>query len=315
MHPRFTRSRALGLLAGAAAAACASPARAQTTRLRMAVVPTDSYALPYYALDRGFFTKAGLDVEIHAFTTGGQITGAVAGNALDVGLADPIQVGDAVNRGIAFKYFAGGTIYTTDAPTTQLCVLQNGAIKSASDLAGKTIGVFGLKSMPQYATRKWLESNGIDVAGVNFVEFPPSAMTAAIQRGTVAAGIISEPFLSAAPKQGVIAFAKVYDACAKQFYINSWFANEAWLHQNDSLVRKLVSAIYDAARWANAHHSESLQILAKYGKIDVVAAASMKRSLFDTSLDPAKVQPPLSLAWEYHGLRKELSAADLMAQV
>jgi ABC-type nitrate/sulfonate/bicarbonate transport system substrate-binding protein len=138
--PRLTRARTLGLIAAAPALAYARPARAREAHLRMAVVPTDSYALPYYAFEQGYFAKAGLGVEIHPFTTGGQITGAVAGNALDVGLADPIQVGDAVNRGISFKYFAGGTTYSTDAPTTQLCVLQNGPIKSVADLAERRSG-------------------------------------------------------------------------------------------------------------------------------------------------------------------------------
>jgi ABC-type nitrate/sulfonate/bicarbonate transport system substrate-binding protein len=113
----------------------------------------------------------------------------------------------------------------------------------------------------------------------------------------------------------VVPLVKIYDYCAKFFYINSWFATASWLQANQETARKLASAIYEAARWANTHHAESLQILAKYGKLDPAAAAHMNRALYDTTLDPAKVQPPLSLAWRYHGLAKELSAADLMAKV
>lgn len=312
---RFTRAHAMGMIATAPALVVARPARAQSTKVRMAVVPTDSYAEPYYALEGGFFSKAGLDVDLHAFTTGGQITGAVAGEALDVGIADPIQVGDAVNRGVPFKYFAGGMYYSTNAPTTQLCVLGSGSIRSAKDLAGKTLGIFGLKSMPEYALRNWLKQQSVDASTISFVEIPPPAMIAAIQRGTVAAGIVSEPSLSQAPAGGVVPLVKIYDYCAKFFYINSWFATAPWLQANAETAHKLATAIYDAARWANGHHTESLQILAKYGKIDTAAAAHMNRALYDTTLDPKKIQPPLSIAWQYHGMSKELAAADLIAKV
>lgn len=313
MRP-LTRARTLGLLAAASALPYRAPARAQTTKLRIAVIATDSYAEPYYAIDRGFFANAGLDVDLHAFTTGGAITVAIAAGALDVGMADPIQVGDAVNRGIPFKFFAGASEYSTDAPTTQLCVLQGGPVKSVKDLAGRTLGVFGLKSMPAYATRAWLEAHGVDSAAVTFVEIPPSAMVPAIARGTVVAGVVSEPMLSRAPLSNVVAFAKIYDACAKHFYINSWFANQDWIRSNAETVRKLTAAIYETAHWANAHHADSLAILAKYGKLDVAGAQNMQRAPYGTTLDPGKVEPPLALAWRFHGLQKELTAADLIAK-
>ena len=37
----------------------------------------------------------------------------VAANALDVCLADPIQVAHPVNAGVALAFFAGGGLYTT----------------------------------------------------------------------------------------------------------------------------------------------------------------------------------------------------------
>lgn len=315
MEARITRPRALALLAAAPAVAYARPVRAQSAKLRLAVVPTDSYGEPYYGLDGGFFAKAGLDVELQTFTTGGAITNAMAGGALDVGLADPIQVADAFNRDVPFGFFAGGMLYSTDNPTTELCIAKNGAVKSVRDLAGQTLGVFGLGSMPEFSTRAWLKANGVDPAGVKFVEIPPSAMVPAIARGTVLAGIVSEPALSSAEASGVVPFAKVYDNCAKTFYINSWFANRTWIGQNIDTVRKLVAAIYDTARWANTHHPETLAILAKYGKLDVSKASNMHRAICDVTLDPKKLQPPLEIAWKFNALRKKLTAADLIVKV
>jgi ABC-type nitrate/sulfonate/bicarbonate transport system substrate-binding protein len=308
---RLHRSRFIAMLA-APALAYAGPVRAQPVKLRLAAVPSDSYAEPYDGLDGGFFARAGLDVEVTSFGSGGQITTALAGGAIDIGIADPIQVGAGFLHGTGFGYFAGGMEYTTNAPTTQLCISKTGPVKSVKDLAGQTIGVFGLNSMPMFATREWLSANGVDADGVKFVELPPSAMLPAIARGTVAAGVVTEPQISGAADLGCTPFAKVYDYCAKSFYINSWFAKRDWLAKNGETARKFVQ---ETARWANTHHAESLPILAKYTKMEPDKLSKMTRAVFDTALDPKKVQPPLTLAAKYHLLDRPLNADELIVKL
>jgi NitT/TauT family transport system substrate-binding protein len=308
------RSRFIAL-AAAAPVAIAHPARAQTSALRVGAVPSDSYGEPYYALDGGFFSRAGLNVEVTSFSSGAQITSAVAGGALDFGLADPIQTGAGFLRGVGFAYFAGGVQYTSAAPTTQLCILKNGPVKTPKDLAGQTLGVFGLRSMPVFATREWLKANGVDAEAVKFVELPPSAMVPAIVRGTIAAGVVVEPELSTVADDGVMPLAKVYDFCAKQFYINSWFAKRDWLTANAATARKLQTAIYETARWANTHHADTLPILAKYSKMDPGKIGRMTRATWATDLDAKDVEPPIVLATKYHLFEKPLNAADLIVKV
>lgn len=310
----LARSRVLALLATIPAVGVGLPSRAQTPKLRMAAIAAETGGEPLYLLDGGFFSKFGIDVEMNLFTSGGQITNALAGGALDVGIADPIQVGNAFNRGLPFGYFAGGVEYSTDAATTQLCVAKNGPIKSAKDLDGQTIGVYGLGSMPEFSAKEWLRSNGVDVARLKFVEIPPAALDAAIGRGTVAAGMVGEPWLSFTGDTELVALGKAFDACAKRFYVNGWFANRDWLAKNPGTVRSLVSSIYAGARWANTHHAETAQILAKYGKVDVARIQRMIRAAFDTALDPKKLQPPLDIAWKYHGIERPLTAAQLIVK-
>ena len=312
MRTALTRSHALALLAAASSVTAPSVVRAQAMKIRMAAVATESYSEPLYALDGGFFAKAGIEAEMNFFTTGGQITNALAGGALDVGIADPIQVGSGFNRGVPFGFFAGGMEYSTDGPTTQLCVAKNGPIKTVKDLEGKTLGLFGLGSMAEFSTRDWLRAGGVDPVTCKFVEFGPAVMAAAIGRGTIAAGIVSEPNLSAVGDFDVMPFGKVYDMCAKHFYIDCWFANRNWLSANAPLVRKLIGAIRDTARWANAHHDDTAVILAKYSKIEIERIHRMARAIYDPGFDARKLQPPLDIAWRYHALEKQLTAGQLM---
>jgi len=308
----MNRRAILGLVAASPFASVAI-VRAQTQKVRIAAVPTDSFGLAFSAQDNGAFAKAGLDVELVQFPQAGPIANAVGGGAVDVGLADPIQLAQAVIRGLPFRYIAGGSLYSSKAPTTQLCVQQGGAIKSGKDLAGKTVGVYALGAFPEYATRAWLEAQGVDISTIKLFEVPSGSMAAAIARGVVAAGVVSEPFLTQAPAVGVVPFAKVYDACAPSFYNNGWFVTTTWLQANPDLAHRVVTAVYDTARWAETHHADPLQILAKYGKLDTVAAAHMNRAVWSTSMNVDALKPPLALGWRYHAMDRQVAVSELVA--
>ena len=116
-----------------------APALAQTTPpvLRVGATANDTYAQAYYADELGLFSKAGLNVSISTFVNGAAVSEAIVGGALDVGVSNPVQIANAVVHGIPFVYFAGGGLYSTNAPTTQLAVSASSAIKSATPSSTK----------------------------------------------------------------------------------------------------------------------------------------------------------------------------------
>ena len=312
MNGRPSRARALAFITAVAAAPRA--VRAQAATIRIGTVPSESYAPPYYAQAGGFFARAGLAVEITPFTTGGQITNAAAGNALDVGMGDAIQLGLAVVRGIPFGFIAGGTQYTTDAPTSRLCVARTSTVRSARDLEGQTIGINGLRSIQEFANREWMLQNGADPEKVRFVEVPSSAMVGALERGTVAAAIVTEPALSTYADD-VRFFAKSYDAIAKAFYLNSWFANRDWLAKNPETARKLQQAIFETHRWANTHHDETAPILAQITKLPPERIRGMTRAVYGTTVEPGYMQPVLDVAFKYKVFERRINAGELIARL
>jgi NitT/TauT family transport system substrate-binding protein len=318
MMTRSSRARMLGLLAVAPAALYARRAAAQqqSAPLRIATAVGDSYASPYFTADGGFLAKAGLSAEITLLNNGSAVMAAVAGGTVDIGLSDAIQLANAYNRGIPFKFFAGGGLYTTSAPTTVMCVGKSSPIRAPKDLEGQTIAMLALSSVTEIAVREWMKNNGVDQTKVKLFEMPGSDIPGALARGTVGAGVIVEPVLTAALTSGdVRAFAKPFDAVAKQFYISSWFARGEWLAKNPDVAKKLTAAIYDAARWANANHDQSGAILAKYAKLDPDRIKSMTRVQMATVLDAKFMQPVLDGAVAYKLIAKPTSAADLMAPV
>jgi NitT/TauT family transport system substrate-binding protein len=281
--------------------------------LRIAATANDGYSEGYYAAEEGFFKKAGLNVEIQTFANGAMVSSAVAGGAADIGISNPVVLADAVAHHIPFTLIAAGALYTSKAPTTELCVAKDSPLRTAKDLEGKTIGVSALKDITQASAALWLAQNGVDPAKVRFVEIPVSEMGPAIGRGTIDAAVMFYPNLTVAKDAGLVrVFAHVFDVIAPQFLMGSWFATTDFAQNHLDTIKRFQAAIYESAQWANANHARSAVILGKYSKINADTIQKMTRTTYALSLAPQIVQPPLDLAFKSHILDKPISASDLI---
>jgi len=307
-----SRARMLALI-GAATALPVS-VRAQATTVRFATSPlADSYLLPTYAVEMGFFKNAGLPVELFGFASAGAVGTALAGGAVDVAHADVIVVANAFNHGVPWQLFAGGGIYAGDAPTTLLCVAPNSPVHGAKDLEGKQIGVVSLASISSLGVKSWLESNGASLAKVKFYELTFATMVPALKRGDIDAAFIAEPVLSEV-RGDVRVLASAYDAIAKSFFISATFSTPSWLAANQTTARKLMQVLNDTARWANGHHDETAAIVANATKLSIDVVRRMTRVRY-AGLDASLVQPVLDAALRYKSIDKAVNAADIMAKL
>jgi NitT/TauT family transport system substrate-binding protein len=311
----FSRSKALALLAAGTALAPRALRAQAPVPLRVGTVLADSYAEPYYALDQGFFERAGLAAEVIPFANGAAMAAAAAGGSVDIGVGDAVEIANGVSRGVPFELIAGAGLYTSKAATTALCVLKDAPITHASELEGQTVAIISLVSMTTAGVKSWLTKNGADVAKIHFIELPYPQMLPALTRGTIAAATLGEPLLSAAISSAARVFGKVFDAIGNEFLISDWFSTRDWLGKNPGVAKRAVQVIYETARWANTHHDESAVILAKYAKIDVDRIRQMNRCVYATSLQVAMVQPVLDAAFKYQALKTATAASSLIAKI
>ncbi len=308
----ISRARALAL-ATVPFLGFAGPVRAQTTvPIRIGSGPNDSYALAHYAQEGGFFTKYGITVQLTDFPNAQAIVQASVGNAIDVGMADMIQVVNPIQKGVPLAYFAGGALYRSDAPTTLLVVGKTSTVQKPKDLEGATIGVVALNSISAMSVNEWLRRGGADTSRIKIFELPFATMVPALVRGEIAAAFLAEPFLSAGLRSDIRTLASTYDTIAKQFYIGAWFGSRDWIGKNADVSRRFIQAIYDAGRWANIHHDETAAILATVSKLDPARIRSMTRTVFATSLDTKFMQPVIDIAVRYKLIEKPVIAADIV---
>jgi NitT/TauT family transport system substrate-binding protein len=297
----ITRTRMFSSIAGAvAASAMPRDATAQSvSKVRLALVPFENAAQAYYAMEMGFFNRAGLDVEIQAISNAPAIAAAVVGDAADIGFSTIGPLALAHVRGLPLAFVSAGHIFDERNPTSALLVAPGSAIQKATDLQGKTIATNGLATPAEYIPRAWVDSNGGDATTLRFIEMPFSEMTAALAGGRVDAAYVAEPFMTEA-LQTQRARVLVYAAAVTKSALQSgWFTTLQWGRSNGAALKRFDAAMRQAAIWANANPGLCAPILVKYLKIDPKVAAAGRRTEFAERLSAAAMQPMIDLSARY----------------
>lgn len=307
------RSEILALTGGAFAAQ-ALPAGAQSATIRLGTVGVEEAAMVYYAQEKGFFKQAGLDVNFSMFPNGGSVSQALLAGALDVGVTNSGSLSSAHARGLPMVLIQCGAVYTPASPIAYLVVGPNTGIKTAKDLAGKTVAVSTLRDMVQGSTMAWIDANGGSAKAVNFVEIPTIAQAPAIAQGRIHGGVIVEPLYTQS-KANLVTVGRVYEAVNNKgpFQTLGVVANKNWTDSNGALARRASFAIRAAARWANRHHAECGPLLAAYTKISPDVIAAYPRIAFAESNNSTLVQPVVDMLARFGFLASGFDAASVFA--
>jgi NitT/TauT family transport system substrate-binding protein len=305
---------ALAALAALALLPQATPAGAQDATLTIGTIPIDATAEVYYAQEMGFFKKAGLNVTITPFTSGGAIAVAVVGGSLDIGLADSVSMTSAHARGVPLTYLAPAAVYKKGAQTYVIAVPDASPIRTAKDFNGKTIAVNGLKNINEIPTDAWIDNNGGNSKTVKFVEMPYPSMLAAIDAGTIDGAAIVEPFMTFAQakpgKYRLISLVK--GNLAPAFAVAGWATTVDWARKHPDLVKRFIAVMDETAHWANVSHAQSAVILSAVAKMPPEVANKMERAYYGPRLDPALLQPVIDATAKYGVISKSFPASEII---
>jgi len=248
-------------------------------------------AMGLYATQRaGIFGKYGLDIDI-VVGMGAANAAAVAGGTLQLAGSNVVTLVKAHLRGVPFQLVAFGDLYETNNPTQVLAVRNDGVIRTASDLSGKTIAVTAIGDLLSTSTLAWIDQNGGNSSSAKLVELPPSATAAALEAGRVDAASFAEPYLSTALRTGTVrVFAKIFDAIAPRFLIAGYVGMPDFINANRDAVGRFRRALLEGNAFANAHPDQTAPWLVDFAKVDPAVVKGSRREVFATSMDPALVQ-------------------------
>lgn len=178
------------------------------TKVRVVHVPVLIFAPLYVAIEKGYFAREGLEVEL--VSTPGGVSSFVV---LASGRAEVVVGGlgaalfNAAARGLDFKVV--GPVHMEKPPVSTPLVVSkkaydSGQIRAVRDLRGKRVAVNVLGSATEFWLNAALLKGGlsmedVQVVAVNFPEVP-----AALENGAVAAALLGEPLATLAEDRGQV---------------------------------------------------------------------------------------------------------------
>jgi NitT/TauT family transport system substrate-binding protein len=314
---KVTRKHGLALIAGASGLALTPRiARAQAAQtVRVVIVSGETSATVYYAKELGLFAKAGIEPEITEVTNGAGAAAAIAGGSMDIGSSEPTALVVAHDRGLPFSILAPAALARAGNQSNGFVVAgKTNGVKTGADLTGKIVGLNQLGGLPYLSVRAWIDKTGGDSSAVHFLELPFSQMIEAIKSDRIVASEINSAFdpLIGKPDDPVRLIASSYDYVSPRFTSSVWFSTSDWVAKNPDLTRRFMSAMRQAAVWANAHPHESAVILAPHLKQSVAQIEASARVSYGLDMQLDYIQPVIDLAAKYGSIKTHFVARDLI---
>jgi ABC-type nitrate/sulfonate/bicarbonate transport system substrate-binding protein len=272
------------LLIGSAAAGiiAATPALAQTpVKLKAGMVSgIDQIGLPI-ALERGFFEKNGLDVEIAR----PYATGVDALNALQAGETQLVQVGvpmiGAVLRGmdlVALANYSGNAAKVGSDSTMAIIASESSGIKKGdlASLRGKKIAAsFG--TINHLYALAVIEKAGLTPNDVTLVNTPPPDMTVALLSKGIDAFSAWDPWPVVALKDvpGAIEVLRGGEVIS---YLGFNVGQRDWVAKNGETIEKFLAAVSEADQWMRKNAKRAAGVATRWvpGLKPEIAEAAME---------------------------------------
>lgn len=300
----------------AASVVASAPARAQNAAAPVTLRvggSADMDAAPIlYGVDAGVFRRFGLDVTFHKAASGSAVAAAVAGGALEIGKSSVVPLISAHAHGVPLTVVAPSVVHRIGMADSALMVAADAPLHAARDLNGKPVSVAGLRDMQWLATRTWLDANGGDSSSVQFLEIPGASVANALAAGRIAAGTLSEPYITQALAAGrARILAKMVDALGGVM-TTAFFTTVGFAAAHRDVVERFNRAIVEASAYCNTHPDEMTDVMSAFTGIDRGTLATMVRPAFALDLDPRSVQPIVNAAAKYGVIAGPFNAQELI---
>ena len=294
-----------------AARATAQPSA--MTPVHVGVLGNDDMVSVLYAQKTGMYAKAGLDVQIDKSSQNGSaIAAAVAAGSYDIGKASAPALIDAHIKGLPFVVIGTAAVYERAHPYVALIVPKDSPIKSVHDIKDGTYGISFVHDGAQLSMSKAIGRDDPALKSVQFVELPMSASAAAVEQGRIAGGEASYPPLQAAMDTGKFRLVPIYDALGDGYSFSVWFTTQDYIKKHADVVKTFQRVTAQSARYTNAHHAATAQMLSEFTGVPLATIRRMPRVRNGAGIAPVQLQPWINAEAEFGYITKFFPASELI---
>lgn len=302
----------------AAAGSAALPFRSAIaqSKLNVGYMKIGDHSPLFLALEKVFFKDAGLKINLASMVGGAAIMPALASGSINIGWSNVISIYQGHLQGFDFRFVANGAINKRDTNDVfGVCVSPDSPIKSARDLAGKTVAVNTLRNIMHAATAHWIDSNGGKSAKVKWVEIPFPQMALALANKQVDAYGAVEPFVTVPllNRQARL-LGRQLGAMAPRLIIASYFGSEAWIGKNVPVVKSFVAALNRGIDAHNANPDEAKAVLARHTGLKAELFKDVPLPAFEKPILESDFQPMLDVALRYKFVERRFPILEVISR-
>jgi NitT/TauT family transport system substrate-binding protein len=274
-------------------------------------------AAMFMAMEKGFFTAEGLELETVPMAGGAVIAQGVTSGDLQIGWTNVISLYQAYVEGFDFKFIAGGATNVKAAKESHaIIVAKVSPVNRAKDLEGKTVAVNTLNNIVHLMALAWVDKNGADSRKIKFVELPFPQMGAALDAGRVDAISVHEPFATASLEKGATRLlAYPWGDVIPKFLIASWFASNKWVEKNKGVVQGFVRAINRGTDLIQADPSAARAAMIKWAGLNPDLAGKIGLPAFEKGVSEKDLQVTIDLTHKYKMISRTFKAGEVISDL
>lgn len=307
------RSTFLAAAGGLTGSLLLRPARVRAAEtIKLGATPSDDMTPIVYGQKSGIFAKAGLDVQVSKMSSGSAVAAGVLSGSFDFGKSSMTTLFEAHDKGIPFALVTPSVLYDTKTPYTAFIVAKDAVLQTGKDFANQLIAVSALGDIGTIALQAWVEQHGGDPKSLRFVETPLSAAAVAVEERRVVAAETSYPAMGAALEAGKVRIFPALDAIAPSFLIAAWFTTKDYSAKHPDVVRAFGRAWSESATYTNAHHTDTVAMMAEFTGASLGVVQRMTRAIAAPTLVPAQIQPVIDAAAKYGAIKRSFPARELI---
>lgn len=292
---------AMGLLAallGAGGMMAVSPDANADTKLevaRVGLLPNAETAAIRLGAQKGFFKEAGIDLQMTDTSSGAAAITALIAGQFDVVFANTVSTMQGRDKGLPLTMIAAASTSTgvQNKDFSALVVSSKNTMKSAKELAGKTVASNTVKNIGEITARLSVAKAGGDASSVKVVEMPFENMEQALEQGQIDAAWMVEPFHTTAIEHGLRDIASNYVDTAPRLTAAAFVSTDKIVGQKAEMIKRLRAAIVKTADYANAHPEEIRALIPTFTKITPAIAQKFVIPRYDAEVNAASLEAML----------------------
>jgi NitT/TauT family transport system substrate-binding protein len=289
--------------------------------IRVGVVPGIDNATLYLAKKQGYFSGAGISVEIVDFRTVRAELQALSHGNVDVAAGDygNLFATQSTLQKTAFNILADG--YDAAPGVVQIMTMPNSSVKSPGDLriiGAPDVGQVGApaggpNSLVIASATSVLQSYGVNLSNLRWRNMSETEEINDLVSGRIKAALLTEPFVFQAQQRGAILLVDACSGATAGIPLSGYFTSTSWARDKSKEVAAFRKGLARADAQA-AMPGPVQAILPAYAKLTSQEAALVTTGVYPLSTVTANLQRTADLMNRVGMISRQLNVAKMIAK-